>query len=111
MGLASYWGGEAGEAKWRTYRTSPPRKIPWLTSACLNSKSGLPSSVLRLVREPVMKLSSASTRMPLFSRASHRGEPMKPAPPETTARGFFLLLAADSSVGEPVTAHDGGGVS
>src|SRR5260370_35780091 len=32
---------------------------------------------------------------------------MKPAPPETTARGFISLLAADSSIGEAVTAHDG----
>src|SRR5258706_3702509 len=33
---------------------------------------------------------------------------MKPAPPETTARGFAgLLLAANSSIREPMAAHDG----
>src|SRR5258708_18654058 len=105
MGLASYWGGEAGEAKCRTYRTSPPKKIPWLTSACRNSKSGLLSSSRKFSREPVMKLSSATTRMPLPRSASHRWEPMKPAPPETIARGLF---ASNSSIREPMAAHHGG---
>src|SRR5260370_40723555 len=68
-----------------------------------NWKSGLWVSVPRLSREPVMKLSSASTRMPRSSRASHRCEPMKPAPPETTA---LSLVAADTSIGETEVAHD-----
>src|ERR1700680_2456940 len=50
-----------------------------------------------------MKLSSASTSKPLASNASQRCEPMKPAPPETTARA---LLAADASIGEAQAAHD-----
>src|SRR6267142_3032343 len=79
--------------------------MPWLTSAWRNSKSGFPSSVLRFSREPVMKLSSASTRMPRARSASHRCEPMNPAPPEITARGLLWLLAANSSVGEAQPAH------
>src|SRR5579864_141624 len=77
-------------------------KTPWLTSACLNSKSGLPSSVRRLSREPVIRLSIASTRIPRSTSASHRCEPMKPAPPETTALG---LVAANAPVGEPHRLH------
>src|SRR5260370_33428338 len=57
-----------------------------------------------------MKLSSASTRRPRASNASHRCEPMKPAPPETTALSFFALVAANASIGEAMPAHDGGGV-
>src|SRR3989475_11057621 len=60
--------------------------------------------MLRLSREPVMKLSSDSTRVPRASRASHRCEPMNPAPPETTARSL-LLVAAYTSVGEAESAH------
>src|SRR5438477_10664195 len=52
-----------------------------------------------------MKLSRASTRTPLASNARHRCEPMKPAPPETTARGLF---AANAAIGEPETSHQGG---
>src|SRR5712692_2713886 len=78
-------------------------------SACRYSKSGSPSSARKFSREPVMRLSSASTRTPLSSRAAQRCEPMKPAPPETTARGFAgLLLAANSSVREPEVTHRGG---
>src|ERR1700746_1132837 len=77
-----------------------------LTLVWRNSKSGLPSRCLRLVGDPVMKLSRASTRTPLPRSASQRWEPMKPAPPETTARGFALpLLAADTSIGEAELAH------
>src|SRR5713226_4959438 len=76
-----------------------------LTFDWRNSKSGLPVSVPTLSREPVMKLSSASTRMPRFSRASHRCEPMKPAPPETTAL-CLLLVAADTPIRETEIAHD-----
>src|SRR5579859_2924218 len=106
MGLASYCGGEAGEAKCSTYRTSPPRKMPWFTSICLNSKSGWPSNDRRFSRDPVMKLSSASTRVPRSRRASHRCDPMNPAPPETTALGLLALLAADTPIREPEAAHD-----
>src|SRR3989475_7016052 len=60
--------------------------------------------MLRLSREPVMKLSSDSTRVPRASRASHRCEPMNPAPPETTARSLWLV-AAYASVGEAESAH------
>src|SRR5437879_851847 len=65
-----------------------------LTFAWRNSKSGFSLSALTLSREPVMKLSSARTRMPRFSKASHRCEPMKPAPPETTARSLVAALQA-----------------
>src|SRR5690348_9853114 len=78
---------------------------PWLTSACLNSKSGLPLRWCRLSCEPVMKLSRASTRMPCASNASHRCEPMKPAPPETTARGFWALFAANAAIRESQASH------
>src|SRR6266550_3223077 len=77
---------------------------PWLTSAWRNSKSGLPWSDTRFWCEPVMKLSSASTRMPRSSNSWHRCEPMKPAPPETTARGR-ALLAANAAIGEAKAAH------
>src|SRR5713101_7872449 len=77
-------------------------------SACRYSKSGSPSSARKFSREPVKRLSSASTRTPLSIKAAQRCEPMKPAPPETTARGFAgLLLAANSPICEPETAHHG----
>src|SRR5438309_7910567 len=76
-----------------------------LTFAWRNSKSGFSLSVLTLSREPVMKLSSARTRMPRASKASQRCEPMKPAPPETTARS---LVAADTPIGETQLAHHHG---
>src|SRR6266550_9582975 len=75
---------------------------PWLTSAWRNSKSGLACSDTRFWCEPVMKLSSASTLMPRSSNSWHRCEPMKPAPPETTARGLF---AANAAIGEAEAAH------
>src|SRR5712692_3073136 len=75
-----------------------------LTFDWRNSKSGLSVSVPTLSREPVMKLSSASTRMPRFSRASHRCDPMKPAPPEMTAL-CLLLVAADTPISETEIAH------
>src|SRR5579864_5446482 len=108
IGLASYWGGDAGDAKCSTYRTSPPMKMPWLTSICLSSKSGWPSNDRRFSRDPVMKLSSASTATPRSSSASHRCEPMNPAPPETTALCLPALLAADTSIGEAQATHDRG---
>src|SRR6266571_8828515 len=77
-------------------------KTPWLTSAWRNSKSGLPCNGSRFCAEPVMKLSSASTRMPRSSNSWHRCEPMKPAPPETTALGLF---AANAAIGEAQYAH------
>src|SRR5579864_1700373 len=83
-------------------------KIPWLTSICRNSKSGWPSNDRRFSRDPVMKLSSASTAMPRSRSASHRCEPMNPEPPETTALSFPELLAADPSIGETEASHDGG---
>src|SRR5438105_14677276 len=49
-----------------------------------------------------MKLSRASTRTPLASNASHRCEPMKPAPPETTALGLF---AANAAIREAQALH------
>src|SRR6266851_9074194 len=77
-----------------------------LTFDWRNSKSGLSVSVPTLSREPVMKLSSASTRMPRPSRASHRCDPMKPAPPEMTARSLVVwLVAADTSIRETEIAH------
>src|SRR6266852_1047534 len=106
MGFASYWGGDAGDAKWRTKRTSPSTTTCSLTFAWRNSKSGFSTRLLTLVREPVMKLSSASTRTPCAIRASHRCEPMKPAPPETTARSLELV-AADTPVGEADAPHGG----
>src|SRR6266852_1346076 len=106
MGFASYWGGDAGDAKWRTKRTSPSTTTCSLTFAWRNSKSGFSTRLLTLLREPVMKLSSASTRTPCAIRASHRCEPMKPAPPETTARSLELV-AADTPVGESDAPHGG----
>src|SRR6202022_4081435 len=88
------------------YRTSPSTSTRSLTLAWRNSKSGCSTSPRRLSFETVMKLSSASTRMPRASRASHKCEPMKPAPPETTARSF-VLVAADTPVREPELAHCG----
>src|SRR5438445_11156825 len=76
-----------------------------LTFAWRNSKSGFSLSVLTLSLEPVMKLSSARTRLPRASKASHRCEPMKPAPPDTTARS---LVAADTPIGETQLAHHHG---
>src|SRR5260370_992859 len=77
-----------------------------LTFDWRNSKWGLSVSVPTLSREPVMKLSSASTRMPRFSRASQRCDPMKPAPPETTARSLVVrLVAADTPIRETEIAH------
>src|SRR5260370_28210221 len=54
-----------------------------------------------------MKLSSVSTRMPPFSSASQRCDPMNPAPPETTARSLPppALLAANAAVREAQAAH------
>src|SRR5438067_3587593 len=80
-------------------------KTPWLTSAWRNSKSGLPCRWRRLSGEPVMKLSSASTRTPRSRSAEHRCEPMNPAPPETTARGLF---AANAAIRETETPQQGG---
>src|SRR5690349_9217459 len=109
MGFASYCGGDAGEAKCRTYLTSPPRKTPWLTSTCRSSKSGLPWRWRTFCAEPVMKLSSANTFMPRSSSASHRCEPMNPAPPETTALGFgAALLAANTAIREAEGLHRAG---
>src|SRR5438128_12080486 len=51
-----------------------------------------------------MKLSRASTRTSRASSASHRCEPMKPAPPETTALGLF---AANAAICETQTSHQG----
>src|SRR5689334_13438351 len=77
-----------------------------------SSKSGLPSMCFRFAGDPVMKLSSADTRMPRSSSASQRCDPMNPAPPETTARGLPrpALLAANASVREAQAAHGGGDV-
>src|SRR5712691_7153748 len=74
-----------------------------------NSKSGLPSRCFKFAGDPVMKLSSVNTRMPLFSSASQRCDPMNPAPPETTARGLPppALLAANAAVREAKAAHGG----
>src|SRR5579872_5147264 len=106
IGSASYCGGEAGDAKWRTYRTSPSTSIRSLTLARRNSKSGFPSSGRRFSGDPVMKLSSDTTLNPRWSRASQRCEPMNPAPPETTALGRELALAAaDPPVREAEIAH------
>src|SRR5919109_426414 len=69
-------------------------KTPWLTSTWRNSKSGLARRWPRLSAEPVMRLSRASTRNPRASSASHRWEPMNPAPPETTALSLFAANAA-----------------
>src|SRR5712692_5955637 len=63
-----------------------------------------------------MKLSSASTRLPLASSASQMCEPMNPAPPDTTARGLAVLraaggsrlVAADASIREAKAAHGRG---
>src|SRR5689334_20941719 len=77
-------------------------KIPWLTSTWRNSKSGFSLKNLTLSGEPVMKLSSASTEKPLARSASHRCEPMNPAPPDTTARGLF---PANAAVREAQAAH------
>src|SRR6266480_3500991 len=77
-------------------------KMPWLMSIWRNSKSGFACSVRRLSGEPVMKLSSASTRHPRSRSAWQRCEPMNPAPPETTARGLF---AANAAVGEAQASH------
>src|SRR2546430_8407133 len=107
MGLASYCGGEAGDAKCSAYRMSPSMSTGSLTLACLNSKSGLPESSRKLSREPVMKLSRARTFTPRSSSAWHRWEPMKPAAPETTARPP-KLVAADPPVGETEVAHGRG---
>src|SRR5258708_38143757 len=77
-----------------------------LTFDWRNSKSGLSVRVPTLSREPVMRLSSASTRMPRPIRAWHRCEPMKPAPPETTARSLVVwLVAADTPISETEIAH------
>src|SRR6266567_5234065 len=80
-----------------------------LTFCRRSSKSGLPSRCFRFAGEPVMKLSSVSTRMPRFSSASQRCDPMNPAPPETTARGLPppALLAANAAVREAQAAHRG----
>src|SRR2546427_10966484 len=79
-------------------------KMPWLMSIRRNSKSGFERSAFRLSADPVMKVSSASTRQPRSSRDSQRRQPMNPAPPETTALG---LLAANAAVGEAQAAHHG----
>src|SRR5690349_8440687 len=83
-------------------------KIPWLTSSCRNSKSGLPWRWRMFWAEPVMKLSSARTLTPRASRASQRWEPMNPAPPETTARGLCGLLAANAAIREAQAFHGRG---
>src|SRR5207247_10394396 len=90
-------------------RTSPSMSMCSLTFWRRNSKSGLPSRCFRFAGEPVMKLSSVSTRMPRFSSASQRCDPMNPAPPETTARGLLppALLAANAAVREAQAAHRG----
>src|SRR5438132_4133733 len=50
-----------------------------------------------------MKLSRASTRVSRATSASHRCEPMKPAPPETTALGLF---AANAAIRETQASHE-----
>src|SRR5579859_6061522 len=83
-----------------------------LTLCLRNSKPGRPSRTLRLSADPVMKLSSARTCVPRLSRASQRCDPMKPAPPETTARGVPLsLVAADTPVSEAHLSHLGGHIN
>src|SRR6266550_3067182 len=77
-------------------------KIPLLTSAWLSSKSGLSRSARRLSGEPVMKLSTARTLLPVARSSSQRCEPMNPAPPEMTARG---LLAANAAIDEAQVSH------
>src|SRR6266567_6931192 len=76
-----------------------------LTFAWRNSKSGFLARSRRWSREPVMKLSRLRTPKPRTSSASHRCEPMNPAPPDTTARGLELV-AADAPVSETKAAHD-----
>src|SRR5258708_36685553 len=59
-----------------------------------------------LWREPVMRSTSANTRVPRPSGARHRCAPMKPAPPETTARSLVVwLVAADTPISETEIAH------
>src|SRR5438105_13238959 len=77
-------------------------KMPWLTSIWRNAKSGFDCSPRTFSGEPVMKLSSASTRQPRSSSAWQRCEPINPAPPETTALGLF---AANAAVGETQASH------
>src|SRR5206468_12744043 len=77
-------------------------KTPLLTSTWRSSKSGLSCSARRLSGEPVMKLSTARTLLPLARGASQRCDPMHPAPPEMTARG---LLAANAAVDEVQVSH------
>src|SRR5436309_418607 len=81
------------------------RHTPGLTSSCLSSKSGLASLCFTFPGEPVMQLSSARTARRRSRSASHRCEPMNPAPPETTARGLGALLAANAAVGESQAFH------
>src|SRR2546428_10396195 len=50
-----------------------------------------------------MKLSRASTGVYRASSASHRCEPMKPAPPDTTALGLF---AANAAIRETQASHE-----
>src|ERR1035437_8139249 len=56
-----------------------------------------------------MKLSSASTLMPRSSNASQRCEPMKPAPPDTTARSRWLV-PTNAPIREPEAPHHRRGV-
>src|SRR5207302_3971611 len=49
-----------------------------------------------------MKLSRASTRRSRASNASHRCDPMNPAPPEMTALGLF---AANAAIRETQASH------
>src|SRR5512143_1983409 len=74
--------------------------------------ASLPSRWARLPRRPVERSSRTRTRQPQRSSSSVRWEPMKPAPPVTSARGTIppahvSLHATDSRVAALAANGDG----
>src|SRR5690349_4041280 len=67
---------------------------------------GAPKRCSMLCTVPVTRLSSTTTWSPRASSASHRCDPMKPAPPVTTTRRISApSVPADSGVGEAAPAQ------
>src|SRR3954471_20650727 len=92
-GLATEWTTETWAARWTMRSTGPcwavsgasALKMPCETSQATTSSWPPPAWCARLLRFPVRKSSSTMTRWPAPIRRSTVWDPMKPAPPVTTA--------------------------
>ena len=84
MGISAKSFGEAGLARCMMASTGPST-ITWLlTSWRMKLNARLVMSSAMLASFPVTRLSMQTTSSPRSSKARHRCEPRKPAPPLTT---------------------------